>query len=362
MRTLMSSTKKNSNTFTMLTNSCYLKLWESFPINDTQKIIALELAQNIHYIWPEHRDEGDSDIIENSVLKEYDIKHYGLDVDPVTIVQKGIYSFIVLWSEVGYKDCPCIVPLKCIVEDVYFDYDDYKYRNFCYKEFIINENGQYGVFDDNGTMKFPYIDKSISFVEDALIAISENDIRNIYLVENKLRYYDLYLGDELLYKYISSVVPYFKDDYRYLVVDHYDGQQVYDFGPWLNKESEKPVPLFKKKLEIKGCIPVPTVYSENKMGISNNGDRYGFIEVPSGKLVIPCIYKGILQNYEQGKAKVSIDDHGNYVIIDYKNTILGWGNSYKERLEAEERYFNSNVGDWSFADADLEDFRDNYDY
>lgn len=148
-----------------------------------------------------------------------------------------------------------------------------------------------------------------------------------------------------------------------MVLGDGDGWQVYDFNPWFNNEKSKPVSLLKYKLEYDGKKPIPLYLSENMMGVQS-GSRYGFILLPTGRLKIPCIYDEIISEFENGKAKVGIDNSGNYIIIDSKNTILGWGNTIDEEREKEEnrerQYHNSNVGNWSFADAEMDDFMDNW--
>lgn len=362
----------NNCILTRLGNDHFLKQWESFPINEEMKSLAEEVSQKIDTIRNSLEEKSVSDLFRPIVNKDdatvFKITSYGCEDTPVEVVSKGKYSFILLTSQVisiygdvkkGVRNeaySTLITPIIGKVENVLFEYDIYTGKTNI--EFIIlNEHNQSGVFDQKGTNIMPFQSHNVSFIESALCGIQNT---KLYLVKNEqVRYFSLYHKNKPLFSNVIRAISYFSEEHQYLVVCFYDGWQVYDFTPWLNKETNTPVALLRRRSDIDGKEPLPLYLSENKIGVSS-GTGYGFMELNTGELVIPCVYYEIIKKFENGKAQVAIDSHGNYIVIDEKNTILKWGNTFEEELEKESRSYYRDDVDWDFRE-ELKDFKDNWD-
>lgn len=329
---------------------------------------ALELAKTYSQFHSMFVDDW-SFLCRNTSIPD-ELFCYGvIEKESVVLLTKDNMSFFIYDMIKNEKVTTVFIPLLGKAVDFYTDVvDDYEGQRYA-QAIVLSDNNEYGVIDSFGHTMIPFMEHKISYVYPK--DLGSNAELYFYLVERK-GYNAIYYKDRIAVENFRKVQLHTYNQHIYLSVLFKCGWQVFDCTDWIIEKEKAPLKLFRKNICMKyepvpftiNTVPFTINKSQPLIGVcgDNAGEtKFGFVDI-EGKLMIPCIYNDIYMGFENGIARVAIDNNGSYINIDSKNTICGWGNINRDKeYEEKQRYYDTNVGDWSFADDELEDFKDNWD-
>lgn len=348
--------------FQNLSKGCNLLLPKTGTITKHTYSVALEIAYLDYELRGEHCEDWISLSCRWCELPDTNYKGFKVkEQNFVVLLSKQNQSFLLYDYLEDKHSFTCIVPLPGYAVDFSAAYREIDDSNRYAQVVILNDKGEYGVFDVWGDSIIPFSEDKISLITPGFQnPASEHIFSVIESVNGKALYYK----SKCLIENFKIVHPYDYKNKVYLSALFDYGWQIYDCSLWMENKALLPQEMLSKKLPTK-YEPIPYLLHENIIGVCDQQgktDKYGFVDL-SGELIIPCVYNEIIHGFENGIACVIYDNDYSYINIDTQNKIHRWGNLERDREEASERYWaNTSVGDWSFADAELEDFRDNYDY